>query len=151
MATEQQVKQYLAYWFQLGKKLLIHNGRETLSPSRVIQGDHYSDEFENCWKIAQSPESGDCYVEGTTQTIAELLTPGWEVSPCSRCSMPIPLQSVGIASLACPCNDLQGWPNMDVPLPREPVNSQALLLQIRDRLCRADPSQEQSSNLESNL
>ena len=134
MASEQQVRQYLAYWFQLGTKILIRNGQVALLPQPVIQGDRYSDEFERCWQQVLSLESGDCYLEGTSQTIAELLTPAWEMLPCSRCSMPVPLRSSGLPPDNCPCHELPTWPNTEVPLPRSPINSQTHLADIRNRL-----------------
>ncbi|UBF25288.1 hypothetical protein K9N68_27335 [Kovacikia minuta CCNUW1] len=135
MASEQKVRQYLAYWFQLGKGVVLQGGNEVLHPNPVIQGNQYSQAFEACWQQVLSPESGDCYLEGTTQTIAELLTPGWEIDACSRCSMPVPIKNLGaVSSLDCPCIDLPEWPNMEVPQPRSPVDSQTLLAQIRDRL-----------------
>lgn len=134
MASEQEVRQYLAYWFQLGKKVLIHNGQKTLIPQPVIRGDRYSQEFEDCWQQILSTESGDCYIEGTEQTISELLTPAWDVAPCGRCEMPVPVRSVGMPPLSCPCNDLSTWPNTEVPAPRSPVNTQARLTEIRNRL-----------------
>lgn len=138
MASEQQVRQYLAYWFQLGKPVLVHGGQEALLPRPVIRGNRYSDEFEACWERLQSPEAGDCYLEGTNYTIAELLTPAWEINPCSRCSMPVPIRSVGIQPLECPCIDIPDWPNTELPKPRSPINSQALLLKIRNRLREAN-------------
>jgi len=137
MASEHQVRQYIAYWFQLGKKVLIHNGKEALLPQPVIQGDRYSEEFESCWQKIISPESGDCHLEGTQETIAQLLTPGWDVSPCGRCQMPVPIKTVGMPPELCPCNDLPNWPNTEVPQPRSPVSSQSRLIEIRDRLQRA--------------
>ncbi|MBD1832826.1 hypothetical protein H6F74_17655 [Trichocoleus sp. FACHB-90] len=137
MASEHQVRQYIAYWFQLGKKVLIHNGKEALLPQPVIRGDRYSEEFESCWQKIISPESGDCYLEGTHETIAQLLTPGWDVSPCGRCQMPVPIKTVGMPPELCPCNDLPNWPNTEVPQPRSPVSSQSRLIEIRDRLQRA--------------
>lgn len=134
MASEHQVRQYLAYWFQLGKPLLIRGGQEALLPRPVIQGDRYSREFEQCWQRLNSSESGDSHLEGTSQTIAELLSPNWEINPCSRCSMPVPVRSVGIANLECPCIDIPDWPNTDMPRPRAPVSSQNELMRIRDRL-----------------
>jgi hypothetical protein len=140
MASEQQVKQYLAYWFQLGKGVVIRGGEDTLLPQPVIQGNRYSQEFENCWQTVLSPASGDCHLEGTNQTIAELLTPAWEIDPCGRCSMPVPVKSIGVlSSLECPCIDLDDWPNTEVPQPRSPVDSQNLLSQIRDRLNKVSP------------
>lgn len=140
MASEQNVRQYLAYWLQLGKKVLIRNGQEALQPSPVIEGDHYSAEFEDCWRIVRSPESGDCYLEGTDQTISELLSPQWEINGCSRCTMPVPTRSVGMPPDNCPCFDLPSWPDTENPQPREPISSQTLLGQIRDRLNRTSGS-----------
>jgi len=136
MASEQQVRQYLAYWFQLGKRVLLHGGKEACLPRPVIQGDRYSPEFEACWQRVCAPEAGDCYLELTNQTIAALLTPAWDISPCSRCSMPVPVQVVGVPSLECTCSDLPNWPNTEIPQPRSPISSEAKLLQIRDRLQR---------------
>ena len=72
MASESEVKKYIAYWFQLGKKVLIRNGSEELLPKSVIAGDRYSQEFEDCWQKMFAPDSGDCYLQGTNETIAQL-------------------------------------------------------------------------------
>ncbi|MGJ5673189.1 MAG: hypothetical protein ACR9NN_06190 [Nostochopsis sp.] len=136
MASQNEVKKYLAYWFQLGKKVIINNGVEALLPKSVIAGDRYSDEFEECWQTIISEEADDCYLEGTTETIAELLTSHWEMYPCSRCTMPKPLRNMGMPAESCPCNDLSDWPNTEVPLPRDPVNSQVQLKLIRDRIAK---------------
>jgi hypothetical protein len=137
MASERDVKQYLAYWLQLGKPVMIRGGQVSLLPRPVIAGDRYSQEFEDCWQQVISPASGDCYLEGTNQTIAELLTPAWDVNPCARCSMPVPIRNVGVTSLECPCINLPDWPNLEIPLPRAPINNQAVLSKIRDRLRQA--------------
>ncbi|AFY36326.1 hypothetical protein [Calothrix sp. PCC 7507] len=134
MATEQEVKQYLAYWFQLGKKVVTGNGAANLLPQPVLKGDRYSAEFEECWQQILSQSTGDCYLEGTHETIAELLTSAWEMQPCSRCEMPIPLRSLGMPALSCPCNTLPSWPNTELPAPRNPVSNQEQLILIRDRL-----------------
>ena len=136
MASQQQVKQYLAYWFQLGKKVLIRGGQVALLPQPVISGDRYSEQFEAVWQQILSPDSGYCYLEGTNETIAQLLTPAWELNPCARCSMPVPMRSAGMPPEVCPCNDLSDWPNTSVPLPRSPVDSQTHLRDIRDRLSK---------------
>ncbi len=140
MASEQKVRQYLAYWFQLGKKVLIHNGQDAVQPGSVIADDRYSAEFEDCWRIVHSPESGACYLEGTHQTIAELLSPHWEISDCARCAMPIPTILAGMSPDNCPCFDLPGWPDTDNPQPRDPISSQTSLGQIRDRLKKTSNS-----------
>lgn len=142
MASEQEVKQYLAYWFQLGKKVFICNGQESLLPQPVIRGDRYSEEFEDCWRQILSPDSDDCHLEGTEETVAELLTPAWDMSPCARCDMPVLVRSVGIPPLSCPCDDLSSWPNTELPAPRSPVNSQTQLTEIRNRLFKASVKRE---------
>ncbi len=134
MATKHEVRRYLAYWFQLGKKVMTGNGAASLLPQPVIEGDRYSEEFEKCWLQILSPETGDCYLEGTHETIAELLTPAWDMLPCSRCEMPVPMRNLGMPALACPCNDLSTWPNTELPAPRDPVNNQEQLMAIRVRL-----------------
>ncbi|MBW4431460.1 MAG: hypothetical protein KME28_06940 [Pelatocladus maniniholoensis HA4357-MV3] len=146
MASQNEVKKYLAYWLQLGKKIIINDGAESLLPKSVIVGDRYSDEFEECWQKIISEEAGDCYLEGTTETIGELLTSTWEMYPCSRCTMPIPLRTIGMPAELCPCNDLSDWPNTEVPLPRDPVNSQIQLKLIRDRIAKISELSHRSNS-----
>lgn len=138
MASEEQVKQYIAYWFQLGKRVLIHNGREALLPQKVIQGDRYSDEFEECWQRIIAANAGDCNLEGTQETIAQLLTPAWDLNSCARCAMPIPMRNVGLPPNDCPCSDLPTWPNLETPLPRSPVDTQVHLNDLISRLLKKD-------------
>lgn len=136
MASTEQVKQYLAYWFQLGKKVAVDGGSVTLLPRPVLQGSRYSDAFEQCWQhIESAPEN--CHLEGTEQTIAQLLDPAWEIESCARCDMPVPIVAVGIQPLSCPCNDLPSWPDTELPKPRSPVNERRQLDLIRDRLSRS--------------
>ncbi len=134
MAEPNTVKKYLAYWFQLGKRVLIRNGQEAMCPNLVVRGDRYSQEFEQCWQQIVSPESGDCYLEGTEETIEELFSAEWDIVCCARCTMPVPIPIRGMPASACPCNDLPDWPNTEVPFPREPVSTQQQLQRIRDRL-----------------
>ncbi|OZH54399.1 hypothetical protein AFK68_11205 [Hydrocoleum sp. CS-953] len=134
MASRSQVRKYIAYWFQLGKKVLIRNGQEAIRPQVVISGDRYSEEFEECWQKILSVESGDCYLEGTDQTIKELLSPEWDISPCARCLMPIPFHVKGMPPECCPCFDLPSWPDTETPLPRSPICSKSHLLSICERL-----------------
>ncbi len=136
MATKQEVRKYLAYWFQLGKKVITSNGQISFLPRPVLKGDRYSDEFEECWQKILSKSTGECHLEGTYETIGELLTPAWEVLPCGRCQMPIPKRNLGMPALLCPCNDLPTWPNSELPPPRDPVNSQSELMSIYQRLQR---------------
>ena len=138
MANQEQVKQYLAYWFLVGKKVYINNGQEERKPESILQRDRFSSEFEACWQEILSCESGACYLEGTDQTVEELLTPDWEVEPCARCEMPIPLKNSGMKAGACPCHDLKDWPNDEIPRPHLPVNNQQHLTQISHRLQEND-------------
>ena len=133
MASPEEVRKYLAYWFQLGKHLKFDQG-ETLLPNPVIAGNRYSAEFEACWQRVLAVEGKSCYLDGTDQTIAELLSGRWDLASCARCGMPVPLVNVGIQSAPCPCFDLPTWPNLDLPLPRLPIESQQQLEQIRARL-----------------
>ena len=138
MASQQQVREYLAYWFQLGKKIVLRQGVNPFLPSSVIQGDRYSQEFEDFWQYIFTIGGKDCYLEGTDQTIEELLSPTWQLEDCARCEMPIPLATSGMPAQVCPCHDLPLWPNNDVPGPRAPVSSLSHLTEIRERLERAD-------------
>ena len=136
MANKQEVKKYLAQWFQLGKSVVVDKGDIVLLPRRVITGNRYSDEFEQCWQQITSPATGDCYLEGTHQTIAELLSPAWEMNQCSRCDMPIAMRSLGMPSEVCPCHYLPEWPNTELPSPRCPIDTKSYLRQISDRLIK---------------
>ncbi|MBF2080417.1 MAG: hypothetical protein IGR76_18340 [Synechococcales cyanobacterium T60_A2020_003] len=141
MASPEHVRQYLAYWFQLGKRVLLKNGEESLLPEPVFQGNRYSDSFERCWNYILRSESGDCYLEGTRQTIAELLSPSWDVVSCARCDMPVPMIVLGNAadSVSCPCSDLPSWPDTELPAPRSAVDSTDKLDRIRRRLDNVVP------------
>lgn len=133
MAAPEQVKQYLAYWFQLGKRLVLDQGK-TVLPQPVLAAGRYSPEFEACWQQVLNSGGKNTYLEGTTYSIADLLSGQWEITDCARCGMPVPLIDLGVQSAACPCFDLPTWPNTDIPRPRSPVDSHGRLGQIRDRL-----------------
>lgn len=139
MASTNQVKQYLAFWFQLGKGLVFKNSPEVHLPERVILGDRYSPEFEECWQRVTQSEGKNCYLEGTDQTIGQLLSSEWDVTSCARCEMPVPILSVGVRSPGCPCEDMPHWPNTELPMPRSPVDSQAQMHRICDRLTQSTP------------
>lgn len=134
MASEQHVRHYLAYWLQLGKPLIINHGQARLHPHNVLSGSTYSQEFEQGWEMALRYASTS-YLEGVHPTIAELLSPVWEIVICSRCPMPVPMQVAGIPHHQCPCQDMESvWPNSDTLPPRSPVASQDVLLNICDNL-----------------
>lgn len=134
MASVTQVRTYLAYWFQLGKKIIWRNGEATLLPQPIIQGDHFSPQFEECWQKIMTAAGQDCYLEGGNETIADLLSSSWDITACARCRMPIAMVESGIQSLDCLCSDLDNWPNEELPQPRSPINSYVHLNQIKTRL-----------------
>ena len=134
MASPIQIKTYLAYWFQLGKKLVWNNGTTELLPERVIQGDRFTKEFEECWDKVMSIGGRGCYLEGTTVSIAQLLGSEWAIEQCARCTMPVPIVELGIQDLACPCSDLDNWPNSELPAPRGPTDNRSQLHNITMRL-----------------
>jgi len=134
MASSTEVKTYLAHWFQLGKKLVWRNGKAEMLPTKIIQGDRFSQEFESCWSKIMSVEGKDCYLVGGEATIQELLTSAWTINQCARCAMPVPMVEAGTQPLDCACSDLENWPNTELPAPRSPISSQGQLNSISQRL-----------------
>jgi hypothetical protein len=135
MTHAAEVKAYLAHWFQLGKRIVFNNGQKTLFPDTVfLLNGVYSPDFENCWQEIQILGPEKCHLEGTVQTIAELLSEAWEFNPCARCAMPVPMSLTRKPVLSCPCHDLEGWPNYNLPLPRPPVDTQAHLRNLLKKL-----------------
>ena len=132
-ASEENIKRYLAYWFQLGKRVIFSKEGDSLLPKPIFEGTHYSQSFEECWQRILSSQS-DSYLEGTDQTIQQLLSPVWEIVDCSRCSMPVPVQVTSTPFPFCPCQDIPDWPNFELPLPRSPVDIQISLNNIHQRL-----------------
>jgi hypothetical protein len=139
MADHTQVKQYLAHWLQLGKALMIQGGQTIVKPETIVVGDQYSSEFEASWQQVCSPHAGECYLEGTELTVAQLLSEQWDIIDCGRCAMPIPVPNAGIAAPDCPCHDLPSWPNTELPQPRLPVHSHTHLQNIHQRLTESSP------------
>jgi len=137
MASAQKVKTYLAYWFQLGKPVVFHNSQAEYLPCPIFQGTEFSPAFERCWqRILQ--RASECYLQGTDETIAALLSDEWDIAACARCPMPRPLPVRQIFTGPCPCSDLPAWPNDEVPSPRMGVSSHDHLDSIRERLVNHD-------------
>lgn len=134
MASATQVKKYLAYWFQLGKRVIVSNSQKTFLPSKIYSGDRYAREFETCWQEIISLKPGDVYLDGTSQSLQDLLSPLWEINPCARCDMPVPTIVLGLAQGDCPCADLENWPNSELPGPRDGVNTKKYLNNLSQRL-----------------
>lgn len=141
MASFAQVQQYLAYWFQLGKRVVQPHTQQTFLPSKVISGENYSQEFESICQLLLQANSPESYLEGTSETLASLLTSRWNLEPCHRCQMPIAINHQDIQPSLCPCHNLPTWPNTDLPTPREPLNHQHCLEKILQRLHQASTQQ----------
>jgi hypothetical protein len=134
MALETDVKSYLACWMQLGTKVWWQKGQSWYQVQNVLENTRYSPEFESCWDRVSAEASGDCYLEGTTITLQELLSDTWDIVDCARCNMPVALPIAGVPPSDCPCQDLSNWPNTEIPCPRAPVNSQDHLKALQHRL-----------------
>lgn len=137
MASEAQVKHYLAHWFQLGKQVLLPKRQQKLRPSQIFGGNTYSHEFESYWQYIFAA-GADCYLEGAEQTIQELLSSDWEVVECTRCRMPCPVAITGNNSPVCLCVSLSSWPNTELPSPRVAIDNQIYLARIQKRVARSN-------------
>jgi hypothetical protein len=135
MASAANVKKYLAYWLQLGQGMRLPQRSTVVKPRSILADGQYSPEFEALWQQLQNPQIAvDSYLEGTTQTIAQILSPEWEIHSCPRCELPVPIRVQGLPAEGCPCCDIPHLPNFETILPREPVKSQDVLAHICDRL-----------------
>lgn len=134
MASPSEVKKYLAHWFQLGKGVMSDKDNSLYLPTSIIQGDRYSKEFEQCWQAIMQRDPRTLYLRGTQQSVADLLSPAWEIVGCARCGMPVPLPQTQVPMNPCTCDDLPNWPNEELPRPRLPVNSHDHLEKLRSRL-----------------
>ncbi|MGB2924257.1 MAG: hypothetical protein WBB82_03065 [Limnothrix sp.] len=131
----EQVKEYLAYWFQVGKPVILPSGDRQILPNPVVVGDRYSAAFEACWQELLQPQNRDAYLEGTDHTIESLLSGRWDISSCARCAMPVPIDNIGL-EIGCPCADLDTWPNVNVPIPHSLEKARDRLSSIQTRLQR---------------
>ncbi|HSM83876.1 MAG TPA: hypothetical protein VLS96_19455 [Nodosilinea sp.] len=134
MASQDQVRNFLAHWFQLGKPVVLAEERGECLPDPIFQQGKYSRSFEDCWHRIMVTSGQDCYLKGTTQSIAAMLSPAWDMTPCARCDMPVAVPSLGQMVYPCPCNDLAGWPNTEMPMPRAAVDNRHHLTALRQRL-----------------
>lgn len=133
MASVHKVQFYLSYWFQLGKPVVFEKSQTECLPSPVFRGTKYSEAFEQCWqKINHQPSQ--CFLRGTNESVADLLSDKWDIVSCARCPMPLPMPVRGIKLSPCPCADLPTWPNSEVPQPRSGVCTSTHLDDIRQRL-----------------
>lgn len=120
MAASSQVKAYVACWIQLGKAVMCEypGGSERIQPQPVLSLESLSQEFHLSWH-RMSLDPWHCHLEGTHESLGQLLSPAWEIGSCSRCSLPIPLPATTATAIGpCPCSDLKGWPNSTTVPPR---------------------------------
>jgi hypothetical protein len=136
MALEADVKKYIACWMQLGKKVWMKGGQSFCLAQTVLEHNRYSPEFDRCWSQIVDLDSGDCYLDGTSIDVRDLLSDSWEILECSRCDMPISMAVAGLPTLSCPCHNVPNWPNSELPSPRPPVDSSERLLMIQKRLAK---------------
>jgi hypothetical protein len=136
MALLTQVKTYLSYWFQLGHGVRMPPGAAVVKPLTVLADGRYSSEFEAIWQQLLQPKvAAVSYLEGTDQTIAQLLAPDWDIQDCARCNLPIPTKVHGLSPQGCPCDNRGGaGPNLELMQPRAPIDSQAVLRRLCERL-----------------
>jgi hypothetical protein len=142
MASDQDIRTYLAMWFQLGKSVVCHTTGRSIRPKNIHQIDRYSPEFEKIWHtISQSPHN--YYLAGTDQSIQTLQSSAWEINDCARCEMPIPMCVDCTTNGGCTCQDLSFlWPNYEVPSPHLPVNNANALHTLCDRLTSKSVTQD---------
>jgi hypothetical protein len=136
MASQEQVRNFLAHWFQLGKPVVLAENRGEYLPDPVFHNGQYSQSFEDCWHKIMVTSGKDCYLKGSSDSIATMLSPAWDVLPCARCDMPLVVPIAGQPYYTCPCSDLMNWPNTDVPMPRPAVDNQEHLSNLQQRLDR---------------
>jgi hypothetical protein len=138
MASPSQVRTYLAQWFQLGKRVVSQDGQHHYLPSPIFSGEEYSPNFEWMWSQISARNADRFYLEGTDQSIADLLSPRWQIESCARCQMPVPTSHTHWTCAICPCSDLTTWPNESLPKPRSPIQTQTHLRTICSRLQQSE-------------
>lgn len=129
-----QVKDYVAQWLQLGKHLQI--GQETITVQPVRQFHNYSPEYETLWQKISAPATAhQTYLSGVEPSIGDLLTARWQITDCYRCHGLIPTPSFHQGTHSdCPCADLPNFPDVNLVMPHPPIDSQARLQKVADRI-----------------
>ncbi len=134
MALATDVKKYVACWMQLGTQVQMGN-ESPVQLGQIVQGARYSKEFEALWdRIVDRAEAA--YLSGAPTSIQKLMEPTWDIIHCARCVMPVAVLNAGVQPTDCPCQELDNWPNSELPCPRPPVDSKTQLEGIQNRLSR---------------
>lgn len=132
MASKTEVKEYLAYWMQLGRKLVVAD--RLVSLDQVVAGDHYTTRFEEIWQESQA-QAEFTSLEGSEVSLKQLFAPTYELLDCPRCHLPLPSPDLGPRpAQSCPCDHLKLLPNLDTVPPRLPIDTGAKLRSIYQRL-----------------
>ncbi|NJN30594.1 MAG: hypothetical protein HC824_09325 [Synechococcales cyanobacterium RM1_1_8] len=134
MASQVQIRRYLALWFQLGKSVHIDGNAQAYCPTNAIQGNDYSPEFEACWQIFVQAGLHHCHLDDVTPSLGDLTESAWDLHTCARCSMPIAQRVAGMASLDCPCSNQTNWPVLELPAPQAPQDWSQRIRAIGQRL-----------------
>lgn len=144
MATEEEVKSYLAYWFQVGKNVEIGTNREKKNVNKIfsLSSNEYSQEFNSLWeKIVE--EADTSFLEDTSFSIKKLLSSEIEIVACSVCNA-IVASGIFFTNNSCICSNIPLWPNLDIPQPKKLLDSNCALLKIVQKLM-----EEKSENMDS--
>lgn len=135
MASRTFVKNYIAQWMQMGKSVSLSTQGEQVSIYKILDGEEYSSSFNKLWDEISTTKADQAYLDGTDQTINDLLSDRWEIIGCARCSLLVPSLDLGPrVPVCCPCNDLPSHPNLDLVAPHVPVKLSTAINGLCDRL-----------------
>jgi hypothetical protein len=143
MASRTLVKNYIAQWMQMGKSVSLSTQGEQVSIYKILNGEEYSSLFNKLWDEISTTKADQAYLDGTDQTIDDLLSDRWEIIGCARCSLLVPSLDLGPrVPVCCPCDDLPSHPNLDLVAPHVPVKLSTAINGLCDRLIAKNTPQE---------
>ena len=151
MASRTLVKNYIAQWMQMGKSISLSTQGKQVSIYKIINGEEYSSLFNKLWDEISTTKADEAYLDGTDQTIDDLLSDRWEIIGCARCSLLVPSLDLGPrVPVCCPCDDLPTHPNLDLVAPHVPVKLSTAINELCDRLIsKNDPQEDRQEPQES--
>jgi hypothetical protein len=146
MASRTLVKNYVAQWMQMGKPVSLSTQGEQVRLYKILQGEKYSPSFNQLWDEISTTKAQEAYLNGTNQTISDLLSNKWEIIACARCNLLVPSIDIGPRTpVCCPCDDLPNHPNLELVSPHVPVTLASHLDDLCDRLALKSEDQNQES------
>lgn len=109
MATELEIKQFVAEWMNVGKIVMSPMGE--LRAQSLDSAYRYTPEYDKLWSYLWKRKT-KCYLLGTTQTF-DKLERAWELSRCIHCDLPVMLPIGYYPSQfgSEPCVALGLWPH----------------------------------------